>query len=148
MNLKEKLLSDLKGAMKAREALKVDTLRILISEIKNQEIELRQPLEDEVIVALVISQIKRRREAAALYEQGGREDLKLKEERESVILQAYLPQQATDEQLQQRIGQVIQETGAQSVRDLGKVMKVLAPEFKGKADGSRLKELVSQQLTA
>jgi len=148
MNLKEKLLSDLKGAMKAREALKVETLRILNSEIKNKEIEVGHPLEDESVVALLTRQIKQRKEAAALYAKGGRSDLREKEEQELAILEGYLPAQATEEKLVTRIREVIRETGAQGPRDLGKVMKVVAAEFKGKADGARLKDLVSQNLKA
>lgn len=134
--------------MKAREALKVETLRILNSEIKNKEIEVGHPLEDESVVALLTRQIKQRKEAAALYAKGGRSDLREKEEQELAILEGYLPAQATEEKLVTRIREVIRETGAQGPRDLGKVMKVVAAEFKGKADGARLKDLVSQNLKA
>lgn len=146
MDLKQKLLSDLKEAMKARDSLKVDTLRILNSEIKNREIDLRQPLDDEAILGLVTTQIKRRREAAAAYEKGGRPELREKEEKEVDILSAYLPQQATEEELRARIAQVIQDTGAAGMKDMGKVMKTVVAEFKGKADGGRLKELVQESL--
>ncbi|MFQ5481304.1 MAG: GatB/YqeY domain-containing protein [Nitrospinaceae bacterium] len=148
MNLKDKLFSDLKGAMKARDTLKVDTLRILSSEIKNREIELRQPLDDTEILALLINQIKKRKEAAALYDKGGRPELKEQEEREMAVLECYLPPQATDEELRRRIREVIEETGAQSLRDMGQVMRVVVPEFKGQADGVRLKALVTEQLNA
>jgi uncharacterized protein YqeY len=146
MEIKQKLLSDLKEAMKARNTLKVDTLRILNSEIKNREIDLRKELGDEDILSLVTSQIKRRREAATLYEQGNRPELKEKEEREISVLEAYLPKQASDEDLVSRIREVMQETGAAGPKDMGKVMKVVTAEFKGKADGSRLKDLVMAQL--
>ncbi len=146
MDLKQTLLSDLKGAMKARESLKLDTLRILSAEIKNREIEVRQDIGDDEILGLVTTQIKRRREAAVLYEKGGRADLKEKEEKEIEILSVYLPQQATDDELRQRIGEIVEETGATSMKDMGKIMKPLAAEFKGKADGSRLKTLVQERL--
>ncbi len=146
MDLKQKLLSDLKEAMKARNSLKVDTLRILNSEIKNREIETRQPLKDDEILSLVTTQIKRRKEAAVQYEKGGRAELQEKEEKEMEILSAYLPEQATDEELRQRIGQIIEEAGASGMKDMGKVMKPLAAEFKGKADGGRLKTLVQERL--
>ena len=146
MELKQTLLSDLKGAMKSKDYLKVDTLRLLISEIKNKEIDLREDLGDEAITALLTTQIKRRKEAASMFEQGGRIDLKEKEEREMAILQNYLPEQVGEEELKQRIQAVITETGAQGPQDMGKVMKVVVPEFKGKAEGDQIRKIVSELL--
>ena len=146
MELKQTLLSDLKGAMKSKDSLKVDTLRLLISEIKNKEIDLRKDLGDEAITALLTTQIKRRKEAASMFEQGGRIDLKEKEEREMAILQNYLPEQVGEEELKQRIQAVITETGAQGPQDMGKVMKVVVPEFKGKAEGDQIRKIVSELL--
>ena len=146
MSLVDRVNDALKEAMKARDSLKVDTLRILNSEIKNREIDTKQDLDDETILALVTTQIKRRREAAIQYEKGGRPELKEKEEKEIDILSAYLPKQATEEELRERISQVIQETGAAGMKDMGKVMKTVVAEFKGKADGGRLKELVQESL--
>ena len=146
MDLKQTLLSDLKEAMKARNSLKVDTLRILSSEIKNREIDTRETISDDEILGLVTTQIKRRKEAAIQYEKGGRPELKEKEEQEMEILVAYLPKQATDDELKQRINQIVEETGATGMKDMGKIMKPLAAEFKGKADGSRLKTLVQERL--
>ena len=140
------LLSDLKGAMKSKDSLKVDTLRLLISEIKNKEIDLREELGDEAITALLTTQIKRRKEAASMFEQGGRTDLKEKEEKEMAILQIYLPEQVGEEELTQRIQAVITETGAQGPQDMGKVMKVVVPEFKGKAEGDQIRKIVSELL--
>ena len=146
MELKQTLLSDLKGAMKSKDSLKVDTLRLLISEIKNKEIDLREELGDEVITALLTTQIKRRKEAAGMFEQGGRADLKEKEEKEMAILQTYLPEQVGEEELKQRIQAVIAETGAQGLRDMGNVMKVVVPEFKGKAEGNQIRNIVTELL--
>jgi uncharacterized protein YqeY len=148
MELKQKLLSDLKGAMKSKDSLKVDTLRLLISEIKNKEIDLREDLGNEAITALLTTQIKRRKEAASMFEQGGRTDLKEKEEREMAILQIYLPEQVGEEELKQRIQAVITETGAQGPQDMGKVMKVVVPEFKGKAEGDQIRKIVSELLAS
>lgn len=146
MELKQTLLADLKGAMKSRDSLKVDTLRLLISEIKNKEIDLREELGDEAITGLLTTQIKRRKEAASMFEQGGRTDLKEKEESEMAILQVYLPEQAGEEELKQRIQAVITETGAQGPQDMGKVMKMVVPEFKGKAEGDQIRKIVSELL--
>jgi len=146
MGLKDKLLQDLKEALKSRNSLKVDTLRLVSSEIKNKEIDLHKELEDDEIIALLSTQIKKRKEAAALYEQGGRTDLKEKEEKEMAVLESYLPEQVDEEALRRRIREVIAETGAQSPKDMGKVMKVVAPEFRGRADGNQIKTLVTEML--
>lgn len=148
MELKQTLLSDLKGAMKSKDSLKVDTLRLLISEIKNKEIDLREELGDEAITALLTTQIKRRKEAAGMFEQGGRADLKEKEEKEMAILQGYLPEQVGEEELKQRIQAVIAETGAQGLKDMGNVMKVVVPEFKGKAEGDQIRKIVTELLAS
>ena len=146
MDLKQKLLSDLKGAMKAKDALKVSTLRLISSEIKNKEIDLRNELGDDAIIALLTTQIKKRKEAAAFFEKGGREELKQKEEQEMAILQEYLPEAAGEDEVKARIEQVIVEVGAEGPKDMGKVMKVVIPEFKGKADGGLIQRLVGELL--
>jgi len=146
MELKQTLLSDLKEAMKSKDSLKVDTLRLIVSEIKNREIDLREELGDEVITALLTTQIKKRKEAAGMYEKGGRTDLKEKEEKEMAIIQVYLPEQVGEEELKQRIQAVIAETGAQGPKDMGKVMKVVVPEFKGKAEGDQIRNIVTELL--
>jgi len=134
--------------MKSRDSLKVDTLRLIVSEIKNREIDLHEELGDEAITALLTTQIKRRKEAAAMYEQGGRTDLKEKEEKEIAIIQVYLPEQVGEEELKQRIQAVIAETGAQGPQDMGKIMKVVVPEFKGKAEGDQIRKIVTELLTS
>ncbi len=146
MELKQRLLSDIKGAMKEKNSLKVSTLRLLSSEIKNREIDLREELSDEEIISLLSTQIKKRKEAAAIYEQGGRPELKDKEEQEMSILMEYLPEQIGEDELREKILQAIKDSGAEGPKDLGKVMKIVIPEFKGKADGSLIKSLVAELL--
>jgi uncharacterized protein YqeY len=148
MELKQTLLSDLKGAMKSKDSLKVDTLRLIISEIKNREIDLHEELGDEAITSLLTTQIKKRKEAASMFEKGGRTDLKEKEEKEIAIIQVYLPEQVGEEELKQRIQAVIAETGAQGPKDMGKVMKVVVPEFKGKAEGDQIRKIVTELLVS
>ena len=96
MNLKESLLSDMKEALKARNSITLNTIRGLISEIKNQEIDLRRELHNDEIISLVSTQIKKRKEAATLFDKGGRGDLSEKESQEMVILQKYLPEQVSE----------------------------------------------------
>ena len=146
MNLKEKLFSDMKGALKARDSLRLSTIRGLNSEIKNKEIALRRDILDEEVLSLVASQIKKRKEAAAMFEKGGRFDLSEKEDQERVILQGYLPEQASEDEVRNRVREVIAELAAQGPKDLGKVMKTIIPEFKGKADSGMIKNLVSEYL--
>ena len=148
MELKQTLLSDLKEAMKSKDSLKVDTLRLIVSEIKNREIDLHEELGDDAITALLTTQIKKRKEAAGMFEKGGRTDLKEKEEKEIAIIQVYLPEQVGEEELKQRIQSVITETGAQGPKDMGKIMKVVVPEFKGKAEGDQIRKIVTELLAS
>ena len=146
MTLKEKLLSDMKEAMKSKDSLKLGTVRSVISAIKNQEIDLRKDLDEEEILVIVSREVKKRKEAANLYEKGKRPELKDKEIQEMKILQTYLPEQVSEEDLRERIQEVIAETGAESMKDFGKIMKTLVPESKGKADNALIKELTNEYL--
>ena len=146
MTLKEKLLSDMKGAQRSKDSLRLNTIRSVISSIKNQEIDLRKELQDEDVLPLITREVKKRKEAATLFEQGGRMDLMEKEKQEHVILQAYLPEQVSEEDLRKRIQEVIAETSAEGMKDFGKIMKVLVPEFKGKADNGLIKNIAGEFL--
>mgnify|MGYP006431076495 FL=1 len=146
MTLKEKLLSDLKEAQRSKDSLRLNTIRSVISAIKNQEIDLHKELQDEEVLPLITREVKKRKEAASLFEQGGRLDLMEKEKQEHAILQAYLPEQISEEDLRKRIQEVITETEAQGMKDFGKIMKVLVPEFKGKADNGLIKDLAGEYL--
>ena len=136
----------MKGAMKSKDSVKLGTVRSVISAIKNQEIDLKKELNDEEILSLVSREVKKRKEAAALYEKGGRPELKDKEIQEMEILKTYLPEQISEEDLRKRIQEVITETGAQGMKDFGKIMKTLVPEFKGKADNAQIKKLANEYL--
>ncbi len=146
MSLKENLLSDMKGALKAKESLKLNTIRGLISEIKNREIDLRRELGGDEIISIISTQIKKRKEAAALFKKGGRNDLFEQESQEMVILQEYLPEQVSEDELRRRVQEVITELGIAEMKDLGRVMKVIIPEFKGRADNGQIKNLVAECL--
>ncbi len=146
MTLKGKLLANMKEALRSKDSLRLNTIRSLISTIKNQEIDLRRELQEEDILSLVTREVKKRKEASALFKQGGRADLMEKEDQEFAILQAYLPEQASEKDLRKRIQEVITETGAKGMKDFGKIMKVLVPEFKGKADTCQIKGLAGEFL--
>lgn len=146
MSLKEILLSDLKGAMKAKDAIRLNTIRRLKSEIKNQEIKLKQELDDDAIITIVSSLIKKGKEAIDLFDKGDRPDLSKKEQEEVAILKKYLPEQVSEADLRIRIQEVIKELGVHNQGDLGRVMKILVPEFKGRADNKLVKNLVGEYL--
>ena len=146
MNLKEGLLSDMKGALKARDSLKLITIRGLISEIKNREIDVGRDLVDDEIISIILTQVKKRKEAAIFFDKGGREDLLEKENQEKKILQEYLPEQVSINDLKQRVQEVISELGIIDIKDLGKIMKTIIPEFKGRADNKQIKNLVTEYL--
>ncbi len=146
MDLKESLLKAMKEALKAKHSLKLNTIRGLISEVKNREIDLRRDLEDDEIISIVSSQIKKRKEASTLFDKGGRSDLSEKENQEIIFLQEYLPEQVSEEDLRKRLKEIILEIGVNDIKDLGKVMKIIIPEFKGRADNSQIKDLVAECL--
>ena len=146
MSLKEKLLSNMKEAMKSKDSVKLGTVRSVISAVKNQEIDLKKELSEEEIITIVSREVKKRKEAAVLYEKGNRPELKDKEIQEMKILQTYLPEQVSEKDLRRRIQEVIAETGAEGMKDFGKIMKTLVAEFKGKADNSLIKELANEYL--
>ena len=136
----------MKEALRSKDSLRLNTIRSVIAAIKNQEIDLRKELQGDEVLSIVTREVKKRKEASALFEQGGRMDLVEKETREHTILQAYLPEQVSEEDLRKRIQEVITETGAEGMKDLGKIMKALVPEFKGKTDNSLIKDLASEYL--
>ena len=146
MSLKEILLSDLKGAMKAKDANRLNIIRCLNSEIKNQEIALKKELADDDIISIISTLIKKGNEAIELFDKGNRADLSEKEHIEVDILKKYLPEQVSEEDLRLRVQEVIKELGAESMGDLGRIMKILVPEFKGRAENKLVKNLVGEFL--
>ena len=144
MPLLDRLSSELKESLKARNQLKVEVIRLLKSSIKNKEIEKLSPLTDEEILGVIISAAKQRRDSIEQFQKGGREDLVQKETSELEILQTFLPQQLSDKEVENEIKAIITETGASSPKDMGKVMKVLIPRIKGRADGAKVSSLVKE----
>jgi uncharacterized protein YqeY len=126
--------------------IKLSTIRLLLSEIKNAEILKKGALSDDEVVDVIQRQVKRRKEAIEQYRKGGREDLAEKEEKEATILSSYLPEQLSDEEIIDLIKEAIKETGATSVKDTGRVMGTLMPKVRGKADGKRVNRLASEIL--
>ena len=147
MSLCEQFRVDLTQAMKSSDKVRLATLRLLTAAIKNRQIAKGGVLDDAEALDVVRLATKQRREAIALARQYGREDIARQEEQELAILEAYLPVQLGTDDLIQRIDAVIQELGATSDKDLGRVMRVLMPEVKGRADGTTVNRLVRERLT-
>jgi uncharacterized protein len=146
MALREKLDEDLKSAMRAKDSLRMNTVRALKSAVKYREIELMKPLDDAGILGVMATEIKRRRDSVEQYRAGNRADLADKEEAEIKILQEFLPQQLTPGEVEAKVVEVIARVGAQGPKDMGAVMKALLPEVQGRADGKVVSELVKQRL--
>jgi len=146
MELKAGLQEAAKAALKSRDTVKLSTLRLLLAAVHNEEIRLRKELGAEEIQKVIATLSKQRSEAIELYRKGGRDDLAQKEEAELGILQAYLPQPLTEQEVQTLIRESIAELGATGVQDLGKVMKQVMPKVSGRTDGKRVNELAKALL--
>jgi uncharacterized protein len=150
MSLKEKISADIKEAMKAGDALRRDTLRMLESMMKNTEIEKMKKdegLSDTETLEVIARAVKQRRDSIEQYEKGGRTDLAEKEKREMEILTTYLPEQLSEDKIRETIKEVIVQTGAASKADMGKVMGQAMGKLKGQADGNTVKRIVEEELS-
>lgn len=145
--LVEKLQEELKIAQLARDEVKVSTLRLLLSEIHNGEIQKGGSLDDQDVISVVQREIKRRIEAADGFRQGGREEQAQQEESELKVLKGYLPAQLSNEVLTKLIEDSINEVGAKSLADMGKVMGVVMGKVKGQADGNVVSGIVKEKLS-
>jgi hypothetical protein len=146
MSLCEQLRTDLTQAMKSGDKVRLSTLRLLTAAIKNRQIAKGGALDDVEVLEVVRLAIKQRREAIALARQYSREDIAQQEEQELAILEAYLPEQLSTDDLIQHIDAIIQELGATSDKDLGRVMRALMLAVKGRADGTTVNRLVRERL--
>ncbi len=144
--LSDQIRADLTESMKARNAERTSVLRMLQSSIKNEQIEVKHELSDEEAMTLILRAIKQRQDSIEQYTKGNRDDLAAKEQSELEILKTYLPAGVSDEELDAGIREIVAATGAQSKKDMGKVMKEATARFKGRADGKKIQELVSRLL--
>jgi uncharacterized protein YqeY len=149
MTLKQQIISDLTVSMKARDAPRTSTLRMVKAAMMNREIEKGGELEDEEMMKLLRSLVKQRRDSVEQYEKAGRQDLADKEKSEIRTIETYLPQAASREEIEAAVAAAISETGATSMKDMGKVMKAAQAALAGKnADGRAISELVKEKLGA
>ena len=148
MNLSERVRNDLTKAMKADQKVRISTLRLLLSALHNEEIELQRELGDEDAVRIVRKEIKQRLESIREFERGGRADLVQSEEQELAILQEYAPKLMEEEEIEKYVGGAVAEVGASEPKDLGRVMAALMPKLAGKADGSVVNRIVREKLSS
>ena len=146
MSLDEKIVEDLKKAMKEKDTLRLSCLRMLKTALKNLQVEKQRNLKDEEIQGVISSLIKKGKESAKEFRNAGREDLALKEEAEVAIFYDYLPRQLTPEDMEKILREIISELSAEKPSDLGKVMKMAMPRMAGKAQGKEVNEIAKRLL--
>ncbi|MEX0999994.1 MAG: GatB/YqeY domain-containing protein [Thermodesulfobacteriota bacterium] len=147
MGLKEQIPEDLKNALRNKKTLELSVLRMLQAALKNKEIDnKKEALTDEVVISVVGVEIKKRRDVVREFEKVNRPDAADQEKAEIEILMKYMPQQMSEDEIRDVVKSAVEETQAESMKDIGKVMKVLMPKVKGKADGSVVNKIVRELL--
>ena len=146
MSLKDRIQNDVKQAMRDKNQLRLDTLRLLTAAIKQREVDERVTLDDADVLGIIDKLVKKSRESIEQYQKGGRADLVEKEQAEVVVWQAYLPQALSPAEVEQFIGDAIAASGAASVKDMGKVMGALKPKLQGRADIGQVSAQVRARL--
>jgi uncharacterized protein YqeY len=146
MSLIARLEEELTNAMRARDQERTDTLRLTLASLRSAEKEVQRPLKEDEELHVLQRERKRRLEAAEAFRSGGREEQAAKEERELAVIQEFMPEPIGEEELEQIIDDAIAETGATSLRDLGRVMADVMPQVAGRADGSMVSQLVREKL--
>jgi len=145
--LLQKLQEEMKAAMKSGNKDRLSTIRMLISEIKKVQIDTKKELSDEEIIQILQRYVKQRKEALEQYKKANREDLAQKEEKEIQIVQEFLPQPLSEEELRKIIDETISQLNATSIKDMGKVIKAVMEKVKGRAEGSVVSSLVKEKLS-
>ncbi len=147
MSLRDRLSEDLKLAMKSRDQLRMDVIRMIKAAVLNKEVELKKDLDDAEMSRIMTTMIKQRKEAVDQFEKGNRAELAAKERQEIAIIEAYLPQAVSPEQLAELVSAVIRESGATSLKDMGAVMKAVMTKLAGQpVDGKLVSDLVRSKL--
>jgi hypothetical protein len=148
MNLSDRLKEEMILAMKAREKLRLETIRLVMASIKNKEIELKKSLNDEEIIQILSTMAKQRRESMVHFKKGGRTDLFNKEEKELDIILSFLPAQLKRSEIEEIVKEAIVAANAQGMKDVGLVMKGIMPKVKGRADGGVVRGIVQEKLSS
>lgn len=149
--LRDKLNSDLKDALKSREKTSISTIRLILAALKDKDIAARskgqtEGINDDEILSMLQTMVKQRKESARMYREGNREDLAKQEEEEIIVIQCFLPSQLDGDELETVLDEVIAETGAESIKDMGKVMGVLKSRYAGQVDMGQAGGLLKDKL--
>ncbi len=144
--IRERITEDMKSAMRAGEKERLGTIRLILAAIKQVEVDTRQVPDDTAILAILDKMVKQRRESITQYEKAGRDELAAKEQAEIDIIQTYLPEPLSDEEIDTLIEATLADTGASSLRDMGKVMGALKPRLQGRADMGAVSARIKQRL--
>lgn len=147
MSLKENLLSDMKEAMKEKNVVRKNTIQMVRGSILQKEKDTLKQLSEEEILEIIIQEVKKRKDAIVDFEKGDRQDLVTEAEAEITVLKNYLPKQLSDNEVSAIVVETIAEIGANSMKDMGKVMAALMPKVKGKADNAKVSTIVKQELS-
>jgi len=146
MSLKERLLEDMKIAMRDKDSVRKNTIQMARSAVLQVEKDNKVALDDGGIIEVIAKEAKKRKDSLPEFEKSGRQDLIDNLKTEIEVLMQYLPQQLTEEELEQIVKAAVQETGASSVRDMGKIMQAVMPKIKGRADGKQVNQIVNKLL--
>lgn len=146
MSLKQKLQEDLKSSMKNKDTVRKSVVTLIRASIKQSEVDNRVELKDEDIIDIISKQLKQRKDVLVQFKNAKREDLVSEAEAEIEVLKEYLPQQLSEEELNEIVKSTISELGATSMKDMGKIMSAIKPKVKGRADGKLINELVKNNL--
>ena len=147
MTLKERITEDMKAAMRAKDGQRLSAVRLLLAAMKQKEVDERVELADADVLSIIDKMVKQRRESIAQYEKAARADLAAQEQFEIGVLSAYLPQQMTEAEVEAAVAAAIAESGAASVKDMGKAMALLKPRLAGKADMGKVSALLKSKLS-
>lgn len=148
MSLKQNLTDAMKAAMKAGDKSRLGVIRLVMAAIKQVEVDERIELDDERVLAVLDKMVKQRRESISQYSTAGRDDLVQQEEYEVSVLQEFLPEALSDDEIEQMIAKAVDETGASSIKDMGKVMGLLKPQMQGRADMGAVSGKIKARLNA
>ena len=148
MSLKDEIQAEVVKAAKARDKVRLSTLRFLMSGIKNKEIELKRALNDDETQQVIASLLRRGKESMRQFKEGGRQDLVDKEAREVSVLESFMPAQLSKDEVVSIVSGIVEKEGASGIRDMGKVMNAVMPLVKGKVEGKLVNEVVKEQLGA
>lgn len=146
MSLKEKLQEDLKSSMKNKDTIRKSVVTLIRAAIKQHEVDNRVELADDAIIDIISKQLKQRKDSLAEFEKANRDDLVEETKSEIQVLEGYLPQQLSEDELEKIVIETIAEVGATSMKDMGKIMATIKPKTAGRADGRKINELVKKNL--